>query len=358
MAEEVGGLQRRAADQAAVDVGLGQQLGRVVAASRCRRTGCSCWRRARWRRAAARAAARAPPAPVGRGRLAGADGPHRLVGDHDLADAMRRCTWITAASWRLTTPRSRRLRAAASVSPTQTIGVSPAPARPCALSATSCVALAMILAALGVADDDVAAAEIHQHRRRHLAGEGALRVRRESCAPSAMACRPAAICTAPSTAPARRPQRRRPACRMPAQGVQQRVVGSQAAIHLPVAGDQLPSGHRHLVLVHQVSTILPMCWFDSIRAWACARPGSPMAAKVLVHDRFDRAAFQQRPHLARSACAMARLEGDRAWPQGRTRDRQAATQHRPALISALTPPCTAMITSRPSSARQSISRAT
>ena len=66
----------------------------------------------------------------------------------------------------------------ASVSPTQTIGVRPWASARLALSATSWSDLAVVGAALRMADDHVAAAEFGQHRRRHLAGVGAAVVRR------------------------------------------------------------------------------------------------------------------------------------------------------------------------------------
>ena len=268
-------------------------------------------------------------------------------------------TWITAASWRLTTSSVCPASRSASVSPTQTIGVMPLASAAAVLAATSLVGLAVVLAPLRMADDRVAHAEVLQHRRRLLAGEGALRLRRD-------------VLRAQRDRRARhqrlhlRQVRRRHAHRDVArrraharqQGLQQRLVGSQAAVHLPVACDQLLLG-RHVCVVHQVSTILPMCWFDSIRACACAAPlGSPAAAKRAVDDRLDRAALEQRPDLLAQRLGDRALEGDRPRPQRRAGDRQAPAQHQAGVDLALTPPCTAMITSRPSSARQSISRAT
>jgi hypothetical protein len=47
----------------------------------------------------------------------------------------------------------------------------------------------------------------------------------------------------------------------PCDARQQLGIGSQAAVHLPVANNQL----LH-VFAHHVKTILPMCWLDSISA--------------------------------------------------------------------------------------------
>ena len=54
-------------------------------------------------------------------------------------------------------------------------------------------------------------------------------------------------------------------------GPHQCLVGSQAAIHLPVSSDEFLFHDDH------VKTILPVCWLDSISAWACA---ASAAAKV------------------------------------------------------------------------------
>jgi hypothetical protein len=43
-------------------------------------------------------------------------------------------------------------------------------------------------------------------------------------------------------------------------GLQQSGIGSQAAVHLPVANNEF------LLHVSQVKTILPVCWLDSISA--------------------------------------------------------------------------------------------
>ena len=87
--QKIGGLQRRAADQAAVDVGLREQLLRRCPASCCRRRGSAC--RAACAVAAcscARSSACTCLRLLRRRGLAGADGPDRFVGDDDL----RRCS--------------------------------------------------------------------------------------------------------------------------------------------------------------------------------------------------------------------------------------------------------------------------
>ena len=95
-----------------------------------------------------------------RGRLAGADRPDRLVGDQDLGKLLRRSSRrcrpgndraSTASVW----PASR----CSSVSPTQTIGVSPASSAAMVFLQHGLVRLTEILAALAVADDHVRAAD-------------------------------------------------------------------------------------------------------------------------------------------------------------------------------------------------------
>ena len=113
-------------------------------------------------------------------------------------------------------------------------------------------------------------------------------------------------------------------------GAHQRLVGRQAAVHLPVAGDQfLLRRHR----VHQVSTILPMCWFDSISACALA---ASAAGEGAVDHGLDR---RRSPAAARpwpcSACAIAALNATGPRPQRRAGDRQAPAQHQAGIELAL-----------------------
>ena len=117
---------------------------------------------------------------LGRRGAAGADRPDRLVGDHDLGEVGSASTLgevglELALEHRLGLVRRR---AASSVSPTQRIGSSPAASAAGDLARQRLVGLAEELAALGVAEDDRLDAELDQHRRRDLAGEGA---RSSSC---------------------------------------------------------------------------------------------------------------------------------------------------------------------------------
>ena len=72
------------------------------------------------------------------------------------------------------------------------------------------------------------------------------------------------------------------------------------------------------------STILPMCALDSISA--CASAG-PRQRKDRMHHRPDAARLDQRPDDAAQARCDRRLELDRSRTQGRTRYRQATSQH-------------------------------
>ena len=103
----------------------------------------------------------------GGGGLAGADRPHRLVGDRHLARAASASRpaspWRT---WRSTTSSVRPASRSASVSPTQTMGRRPAREQRADLLAHGLVGLAEELAPLAVAHDAVPAAGVGEHRRR------------------------------------------------------------------------------------------------------------------------------------------------------------------------------------------------
>ena len=121
----------------------------------------------------------------GAGVLAGADGPHRLVGDGDR----RRCALgEERRGTRVDLARARRRacrppRARASVSPTHTMGISSAAKRGGHLLGDHRVGLAEELPPLAVADDDPGAARVLEHRRADLAGEGPRVLRRARSAP-------------------------------------------------------------------------------------------------------------------------------------------------------------------------------
>ena len=239
-------------------------------------------RRAASPRAAARAATRAPPAPAQASRCCRCRWPRPAR----RRRRSRRCSapsvWITADSCRLTTP---------SVSSASRCGQRLADAddrrdavrqRGLGLVGHQLVALAVVRAALGVPDDRVAAAELVQHRRRHLAGVGALLVRRAVLrAPARRRCRRARRRLPTGTGTARRPRRPRRA------GRPRRMPSSSSALAawLPFIF-QLPTTSLRRIGVsrfaHQVSTILPMCWCStpSARAprqlgWRGTPGGSP-----------------------------------------------------------------------------------
>jgi hypothetical protein len=186
-----------------------------------------------------------------------------------------------------------------------------------------CIAFTMIGTALGVPDDHVAAAELGQHRHRHLAGVGALLVRRAVLgAPADVAAgqvqRPPRGRETAGTPP-RRSQRG-----APCDTGQQFGIGLVAAVHLPVAHHQLASHVVQFLCCHdsadQRSTILPTCWFDSIRAWASAAcaAGTHWWMTGLTRPPPARA----RP--LRAGARNGRLEGDRARTQRGAGDGQAA----------------------------------
>ena len=111
---------------------------------------------------------------LGGGRLARADGPHRLVGDDHARPPSRRAARRGRprpgpASRSLVMPVSR----SSMVSPTQQIGVMPLRSTALQLGGHHLVGLAEQPAPFGVADDDVLDVELGQHQRAHLAGEGA-----------------------------------------------------------------------------------------------------------------------------------------------------------------------------------------
>src|SRR5690606_28755253 len=81
---------------------------------------------------------------------------------------------------------------------------------------------------------------------------------------------------------------------------EQGLVGGQAAVHLPVACDEFFLA----VHGHHVKTILPMCRFDSISAWASA---ASAAANVLWMTGRTRPAASRGHTCSRNARAMAPL---------------------------------------------------
>ena len=212
------------------------------------------------------------------------------------------------------------------VSPTQTIGVRPCASAALAFSATSCVALAVQRAALGVADDDVAAAELGQHRRRDLAGVGARVVAEQSCAPQRMSLPASATATSREVgkrhahrdvgvAERRRRERRRAARRWPRGCRSSSSCRRRACVRmLACAGG----------CAHHASTSLPMCWLDSISACACA---ASAAGNTWWITGLTLAALEQRPDLLAQRRGDRGLERDRPRPQRRAGDRQALAQH-------------------------------
>ena len=228
---------------------------------------------------------------LGRGGLAGADGPDGLVGHHDLADAVAvdvdhgRQLALDDVLGRAGFALGQRLADADD-------GRDARASAALALSATSASVSPWYWRRSEWPTMRVAHAEFLQHGGRHLAGVGALLVRatrpaRRAPAPS----RHAASALAPGKARARRRRLAAGARRMPA--ITARTSASLAAM-LPFIF-QLPAMSFFMSWSHQVSTILPTCWFDSISAWALAACGG---GKRAVDHRLD---------LARSRSAARRF---------------------------------------------------
>ena len=161
----------------------------------------------------------------------------------------RRCASPSAVDRRRRAGARRPRRSApasrsASVSPTQTIGTRPCASAGAGLLGDERVALAVQRAPLGMADDDVAAAELGEHRRRDLAGERA--ADRGSSNP-ARPRRSALPCSsggdlARGTAPARRPRHLgAPSGADFSSASSSAALAATAAVHLPVADDQRAS---------------------------------------------------------------------------------------------------------------------
>src|SRR6185369_13869000 len=349
--QEIGRLERRAPDQPAVDIRLRQQrrgvgCGHAAAVEdlhAVRVLGRGLELSAQHRVDLLSLFRRCGPA--------GPDGPDRLIGHDDFADAV-----AVGMDHRGHLPLDDVHRPAGFA-----LGQRLADAhdrrdagrqRGLGLVGHDGIGFAVVLAALRVADDRIAHAEFLEHGGRDFARVGALHMLRH-------------VLRAEFQRRARaqrihlRRVRRGHADRRRASGVphaldqsaDQGLVGRGIAVHLPVACDQL-SFHA---CSDQVSTILPMCWFDSMSS--CALAASP-AGKTLWMTGLMAPLSSSGQTLALSERAIAALNstgrGRRVEPVTASRLRST----RPALNSLFTPPCTAMIASRPSSARHSTSRAT
>ena len=174
---ELGGGQAGAADQGAVDVGHGEQLGGIVGLDRAavedadrgrrvRRSGrparrgsrrASRRRRPGWRHCRCRS-----PRSARRRRPARRPPIRRAASRRASRSTTARCS----PAWRW-----------ASLSPTQTMAVRPAASAASALARTSSSRLVLVGAALAMADDDQPRAGFLEHRRRDAAGMGAARRR-------------------------------------------------------------------------------------------------------------------------------------------------------------------------------------
>jgi hypothetical protein len=109
----------------------------------------------------------------------------------------------------------------------------------------------------------------------------------------------------------------------------QRLVGRQAAVHLPVADDEFSSFAHGLL---QVSTILPIvltAFHQGMRPRGAA--GQAFARlqrrEHTVDHRLDAPLLQPGPHLLAQGPRDGALERHRARPQGGAGDRQAPAQH-------------------------------
>jgi hypothetical protein len=156
------------------------------------------------------------------------------------------------------------------------------------------IGLAVVLAALRMADDGITHAKLAQHGGRHLAGVGARLVAADtSCAPSASA--------EPLPQRLHLGQIRRGHAHRHVTGggrPARRTARTSASLaaRLPFIF-QLPAMSFFLVMHHQVKTILPMCWLDSISACAGGRIGR---AKVLWITGLDGPPFSIRARRSRA----------------------------------------------------------
>ena len=257
------------ADQRAVDVGQREQLGGVVgldaAAVEDRAVRCGLLARAVGdQRADERDRLLGL---LGRRHPPGADRPDRLVRDHDLAELLgrrrlARSSWTWWRSLRSVSPRLALLLGLAHAQDRHQAGRE----RRRDLQRERPVGLAEQLAALGVAEDHAVDAELDQHRRRDLAGEGALG-RRGACSARTPARASRASSRPSPAAPVNGGQiatstplgASRPAAAAPAMNSSASAIG---LVHLPVARDQRRRGSR------PVPSLMPA---PPLRAAACPR---------------------------------------------------------------------------------------
>ena len=163
--KKVGSLEAGAADQGATDLRQRQYLRRV---RRFHRSAVEDAQARPIRQAGANVCMHRRDLGIG-GRLAGADRPNRLISDGRVCGARARrddpanCVLQTCSAL----PASR----SASVSPMQMIASRPARHAALALAATTASRLAMILATLGMSDDDGRRSGVPQHLRADVAGE-------------------------------------------------------------------------------------------------------------------------------------------------------------------------------------------
>ena len=178
-------VEARAADQRAVDVGLGHQLADVVGLDGPAVLDPEGRRVEGPGRDRPHVGVRLLGDLRRRG-AAGADRPDRLVGDHELAAARGRHPGEAARELALE-PRRRSgpPRAARATRRRRRSAGSRASSSRARLARHVVVGLAEQRAALAVADDRVAAAGRREHPRRDLAGEGALRASCTFCAAAA-----------------------------------------------------------------------------------------------------------------------------------------------------------------------------
>ncbi len=139
------------------------------------------------------------------------------------------------------------------------------------------IGLTVVLTALGVADDGVAATEILEHGHTHLAGVRALLMGRNVLSPPghrAALQQGLQLCQIGRRDAQGHVGRGRRALQAVEHGLDQGFVGGQRAVHFPVACDQFFHGIHSSLTTHtghaQVRTSLPMWRLDSISSWAAA----------------------------------------------------------------------------------------
>src|SRR5437879_3330734 len=313
-------LQRRATDQTAVDVRHGEEFRRVTGLDAAAVEDAGGGRNPRIPGADAGADEAVHFLRlVGRRVAAGADRPHRLVGDHALLEPAR----PAKLEHHIELPRDHLVRA-----PRVTIGElladaqdrhEPPSVRGTELARDQLIALAIQQPPLRVPDDDVLAAHILQHRGRDLAGERPLRIRAQVLAAEARvraAQQPSDLLQV-NERRAHHAGRRRLRRKARQQLFDElRVLGARA-VHLPVTGDNGAAHDRPRTAHSSRLAAAQRARDDSDARWVTQREGAAQPATSLTTAASSvaaaRVASSSRPST------MTRITG--SVPEGRSTTR-------------------------------------